>query len=65
MDNVIIPMGLMGFILDNMCSDYRDRCVVHLERERANCTVEVATFVWLSGGACIHSAEWLLLALNI
>ena len=64
-DNFINPMELMGSILDDMCSDYRDRCVVRLKRERANCMVEVATFVWSSGGVCIHSAEWLLLALNI
>ena len=42
-----------------------DRCVVCLERESTNCMVEAATFVWMSGGDCIHTAEWQLLALNI
>ena len=36
-----------------------------LERERASCTVEAATFVKLSGDACIHTHEWQLLGLNM
>ena len=36
-----------------------------LERERASCTVEAATFVKLSGNACIHTHEWQLLGLNM
>ena len=42
----------------------RERDVVCLERENANCMVEAASFVWLSGAACIHTAEWQLLTLN-
>ena len=36
-----------------------------LERERASCTVEAATFVCLSGDACIHTHEGQLLELNM
>ena len=46
-----------------MGSYHRD--VLCTLKERGNCTVEAVTFVWLSGGACIHTLEWLLLALNI
>ena len=43
-----------------------DMCVRSaLERERASCTVEAATFVKLSGDACIHTHEWQLLGLNM
>ena len=36
-----------------------------LERERDSSSVQAATYVWLSGGPCIHTDERLLLALNI
>ena len=35
------------------------------KRDRARCTVEAATFVKMSGEACIHTHEWQLLGLNM
>ena len=39
--------------------------VCALERERASCTVEAATFVRLSGDACTHTHEGQLLELSM
>ena len=36
-----------------------------LERESASSTVQAATFVKMSGEACIHTHEWQLLGLNM
>ena len=36
-----------------------------LERESASSSVQAATFVKLSGDACIHTHEWQLLGLNM
>ena len=35
------------------------------KRESARCTVEAATFVKMSGEACIHTHGWQLLGLNM
>ena len=49
-----------------MSCRHRDRCAVcDVKRESASSSVQAATFVKLSGDACIHTHEGQLLTLNI